>query len=115
MKRLTKPSTQTFLGRAGRLLTGASSRRPADNARREARILLAQHWVVPNSCYAAIMLGGSTPAALTARFAKLVEQLGGDVTAAKTLGQQRSLLSAVGQYEPATLNQIASRVRRGAP
>jgi DNA-binding MarR family transcriptional regulator len=61
------------------------------------------------------MFGDSTPAALSGRFARLVEQLGGDVSAAKAVGQQRSLLAAVGQHEPATLNQIASRVRRGAP
>jgi len=61
------------------------------------------------------MFGGSTPGALSARFARLVEQLGGDVDAAKALGQQRALLTAVGQTEPATLNQIAARVRRGAP
>jgi len=61
------------------------------------------------------MFGGSTPAALTARFARLVEQLGGDMAAAKVLGQQRSLLAAVGQLEPATLNQISARVKRGAP
>ena len=61
------------------------------------------------------MFGGTTPAALAARFAKLVEQLGGDMAAAKALGQQRALLIAVGELEPSTLNQIAARVRRGAP
>ena len=61
------------------------------------------------------MFGDSTPAALAARFAKLVEQQGGDMAAAKALGQQRALLTAVGELEPATLNQIAARVRRGAP
>ena len=61
------------------------------------------------------MFGGSTPAGLTARFAKLVEQLGGDMAAAKALGQQRALLSALADCEPATLNQIAGRVKRGAP
>jgi DNA-binding MarR family transcriptional regulator len=58
---------------------------------------------------------GSSPAALAARFARLVEQLGGDMAAAKAQGQQRALLAAVGQLEPATLNQIAARVKRGAP
>ena len=61
------------------------------------------------------MFGGSTPAALATRFAKLMEQLGGDMAAAKALGQQRALLAAVGQLEPATLNQISARVKRGAP
>jgi DNA-binding MarR family transcriptional regulator len=59
--------------------------------------------------------GGSTPAGLAARFARLVEQLGADMAAAKAQGQQRALLAAVERGEPATLNQIAARVRRGAP
>ena len=61
------------------------------------------------------MFGGTTPAALADRFAKLVELHGGDMAAAKALGQQRQLLAAVGQLEPATLNQISARVKRGAP
>ena len=61
------------------------------------------------------MFGGSSPSALASRFARLVEQLGGDTAAAKALGQQRALLAAVAAAEPATLNQIAARVRRGAP
>jgi DNA-binding MarR family transcriptional regulator len=61
------------------------------------------------------MYGGGTPAALAARFARLVEGLGGDRAAAKAQGQQRELLAAVGATEPATLNQVAARVKRGAP
>jgi DNA-binding MarR family transcriptional regulator len=61
------------------------------------------------------MYGGGTPAALAARFARLVERLGGDMAAAKAQGQQRELLAAVGATEPATLNQVAARVKRGAP
>jgi len=52
---------------------------------------------------------------LASRFARLVEQLGGDTALAKAMGQQRELLGAVGDAEPATLNQIAARVKRGAP
>lgn len=63
----------------------------------------------------ASILGGSSPSALAARFARLMEQLGGDMAAAKAQGQQRALLKAVGDREPATLNQVAARVRRGAP
>ena len=44
-----------------------------------------------------------------------MEQLGGDMIAAKAQGQQRALLKAVGDREPATLKQVAARVRRGAP
>jgi DNA-binding MarR family transcriptional regulator len=61
------------------------------------------------------MLWGASPAALAARFARLVEQLGGDMAAAKALGQQRELLTEVAETEPATLNDVAARVRRGAP
>jgi DNA-binding MarR family transcriptional regulator len=59
--------------------------------------------------------GGSSPSALAARFARIVEQLGADMAAAKAQGQQRALLAAVEKIEPATLNQIAARVKRGAP
>lgn len=61
------------------------------------------------------MWGNSSPGALAARFARLVEQLGGDTAAAKALGQQRDLLAAVAAAEPGTLNQVAAKVRRGAP
>ena len=61
------------------------------------------------------MWGNSSPAALAARFARLVEQLGGDTAAAKALGQQRDLLAAVEDTAGGTLNQVASRVNRGAP
>ena len=61
------------------------------------------------------MWGNSSPVALASRFAILVEQLGGDTAAAKAMGQQRDLLAAVGAVEPGTLNQVAARVKRGAP
>ena len=61
------------------------------------------------------MWGTASPGAIAARFARLVEQLGGDTSAAKAMGQQRDLLAAVGAAEPATLNQIAAKVNRGAP
>jgi DNA-binding MarR family transcriptional regulator len=61
------------------------------------------------------MWGNSSASALAARFARLVEQLGGDTAAAKAVGQQRELLGAVATDEPATLGQVAARVRRGAP
>jgi DNA-binding MarR family transcriptional regulator len=61
------------------------------------------------------MWGTASPGAIAARFARLVEQLGGDTAAAKALGQQRDLLAAVQTAEPATLNQVAAKVKRGAP
>ena len=42
-----------------------------------------------------MMWGNSSASALAARFARLVEQLGGDTAAAKAMGQQRDLLAAV--------------------
>lgn len=61
------------------------------------------------------MWGNSSASALAARFARLVEQLGGDTVAARALGHQRDLLAAVAAAEPATLNQVAAAVNRGAP
>jgi DNA-binding MarR family transcriptional regulator len=61
------------------------------------------------------MWGTASPGAIAARFARLVEQLGGDTAAAKATGQQRDLLSAVATAEPATLNEVAAKVHRGAP
>lgn len=61
------------------------------------------------------MWGSSSPGAVAARFARLVEQLGGDVGHARAMGQQRDLLAAVAALEPATLNQVADKVKRGAP
>ena len=62
-----------------------------------------------------MMWGNSSASALASRFARLIEQLGGDTAAAKAAGQQRDLIAAVGQAEPATLNQVAGIVQRGAP
>ena len=61
------------------------------------------------------MWGTASPGAIAARFARLVELLGGDTAAAKAMGQQRDLLAAVQMTEPGTLNQVAARVKRGAP
>jgi DNA-binding MarR family transcriptional regulator len=61
------------------------------------------------------MWGNSSAAALGARFARLVEQLGGDTAAARAMGQQRDLLAAVAKAEPATLGEVAVAAKRGAP
>ena len=61
------------------------------------------------------MWNSGSPWALAARFARIVERLGGDTAVAKTMGQQRDLLDAVTSQEPATLNQVAAKVKRGAP
>lgn len=61
------------------------------------------------------MWGSSTPGSLAARFAGLVEQLGGDTVAAKARGQQRDLMAAIDARAPSTLNDVAAAVGRGAP
>ena len=61
------------------------------------------------------MWNSGSPGALATRFARLVERLGGDTAAAKAAGQQRELIEAVAALEPATLNQVATGVKRGAP
>ena len=61
------------------------------------------------------MWGNSSPGAVASRFARLVELLGGDIGQARAAGQQRDLLGAVASLEPATLNQVAAKVKRGAP
>lgn len=61
------------------------------------------------------MWGSPSVDDLAARFARLVESLGGDTAAAKSMGQKRELLRAVADHEPATLKQVAERVGRGAP
>ncbi len=61
------------------------------------------------------MFNAGSPGALAARFARLVERLGGDTVAARAMGHQRELLQAVAALEPATLNQVAAKVKRGAP
>ena len=61
------------------------------------------------------MWGNATAPGIASRFARLIEQLGGDTAAAKAMGQQRDLLAAVAALEPATLGQVATKVKRGAP
>ena len=61
------------------------------------------------------MWGNSSPGALASRFARLIEQLGGDTAAAKAMGQQRDLLAAVDATAGGTQNQVAARVKRVAP
>ena len=61
------------------------------------------------------MWGNPSPDDIAARFARLVENLGGDTAAAKQMGQKRELLRAVSKAEPATLKVVAENVGRGAP
>ena len=67
------------------------------------------------ACNHVIDVGRFFAGALAGRFPRLVEQFVGDAAAAKAQGQQRALLKAVAEAEPATLNQVAANVKRGAP
>ena len=61
------------------------------------------------------MFGGGTPAALAARFGAIAQCFIADGPAERADRARRTLLSAVAEHEPATLNQVAAAVRRGAP
>jgi len=61
------------------------------------------------------MFGGSSPAALASRFNALALNWVADGPAERALRARRKLLQAIGSREPATLNEIAGAVGRGAP
>ena len=61
------------------------------------------------------MFGGTTPAALASRFSALAQNWVADGPAERAERARRKLLAAIGKKEPATLNQIATEVGRGAP
>ena len=61
------------------------------------------------------MFGGPTPGALAARFGAVAQAYIADGPAERAERGRRSLLSAILANEPATLNQVAAAVGRGAP
>lgn len=61
------------------------------------------------------MLGNISPAGLAARFANLAHKWVADGPAERAERARRTMLSAIGEAEPATLNQVAKAVGRGAP
>jgi len=61
------------------------------------------------------MFGGSSPAAIAARLNAIAHSWVADGPAERADRARRKLLSAIGARQPATLNQIASAVGRGAP
>jgi DNA-binding MarR family transcriptional regulator len=61
------------------------------------------------------MIGGSTPEALAARFTGVAHMWVADGPTQRAERAKRQLLSAVANGEPATLNQVAKAVGRGAP
>ena len=61
------------------------------------------------------MFGGSTPAAIASRFSSVAHSWVADGPAERADRARRKLLTAIGAAEPATLNQVAKSVGRGAP
>jgi DNA-binding MarR family transcriptional regulator len=61
------------------------------------------------------MSGAGSPDALSARFADLATRFVPDGPRERTDRARRSLLEAVQRLQPATLNQVAAAVGRGAP
>ena len=61
------------------------------------------------------MLWGSSPAAVAARYVAVSQNFLADGPAERADRARRMLLSAVENNEPATLNQVARAVGRGAP
>lgn len=61
------------------------------------------------------MIGGSTPEALAARFTAVAHQWVAEGPRERTERARRKLLSAIAGKEPATLNEVAKIIGRGAP
>jgi len=61
------------------------------------------------------MFGDSSPAALASRFTALAHNWVADGPAERAERARRKLLGAIGAKEPATLNEAAAAVGRGAP
>ena len=61
------------------------------------------------------MLYGLTPAAIAARFSVLSQAFIADGPAERSDRARRALLAAISEREPATLNDVADGVGRGAP
>jgi DNA-binding MarR family transcriptional regulator len=61
------------------------------------------------------MIGGSTPEALAARFTAVAHMWVAEGPAERTERARRKLLAAIGGKEPATLNEVAKVIGRGAP
>ncbi len=61
------------------------------------------------------MLWGSSPAAVAARYVAISQNFLADGPAERADRARRMLLTAVEHNEPATLNQVAKAIGRGAP
>ena len=61
------------------------------------------------------MLGNSTPEALAARFTAVAHQWVAEGPTERSERARRKLLSSIAAKEPATLNDVANAIGRGAP
>src|SRR5437868_11976481 len=61
------------------------------------------------------MIGGSSPEALAARFTAVAHTWVTEGPAERLDRARRKLLSAIAKQEPATLNDVAKAIGRGAP
>jgi DNA-binding MarR family transcriptional regulator len=61
------------------------------------------------------MLGGSTPEALAARFTAVAHTWVAEGPAERSERARRKLLQSISSREPATLNDVAKAIGRGAP
>jgi len=61
------------------------------------------------------MQWGSSPTAIASRFAAVAQNFIADGPAERAERARHKLLAAIAKHEPATLNQVATAVRRGAP
>ena len=61
------------------------------------------------------MFGGSSPTALAHRFTVVANNWVADGPAERAERARRKLMAAIATHEPATLNEIAKAVGRGAP
>ena len=61
------------------------------------------------------MFANVSGAAIAGRFASLADRFGGSTAADRAEQVQRNLMAAIAAHQPATLNQVADSVGRGAP
>ena len=61
------------------------------------------------------MARGTSPAAIAARFTAVAHNYFADGPAERAERARIKLLGAIGKNEPATLNEVAAAVKRGAP
>ncbi len=61
------------------------------------------------------MAWGTSPSAIAARFAAVAQNFIADGPAERAERARIKLLGAIGKLEPATLNEVAAAVKRGAP